>query len=272
MTTTKLLIPEMTASQSQKHVTFNEALFTLDTLVQLAVLDKDLSAPPGGPALGDRYIVGGSATGSWLGKESQVATYDGDGWVFFPPNNGWFCWIEDEAKIYFYQAGWSALGDVLGAGYMPLGSGGPKICQTRNTDTTTDIATPTPVEVPITGVTDIMDSSWFTIVGNGVRCLKAGRVKVSTSVLGYNVTDQRTAFSIEILVDGVVQGGKGQSSYIRASLGHETGSSSISRWVEVSVNDIITVQTTDAGLTPGTVSTTMPAGGSLLTLEQWEQS
>ena len=123
MTTTKLLIPEMTASQSQKHVTFNEALFTLDTLVQLAVLDKDLSAPPGSPTLGDSYIVGGSATGSWLGKENQVATYDGDGWIFFPPNNGWVCWIEDEAEIYFYQAGWSAIGGILGTGFMSSAGG-----------------------------------------------------------------------------------------------------------------------------------------------------
>jgi len=110
MTTTKLLIPEMTASQSQKHVTFNEALFTLDTLVQLTVLDKDLSAPPSSPTLGDSYIVGGSATGSWLGKENQVTTYDGDGWIFFPPNNGWLCWVEDEGEAYRYSSStWAIL-------------------------------------------------------------------------------------------------------------------------------------------------------------------
>jgi len=123
MTTTKLLITEMTASQSQKHVTFNEALFTLDNLVQLSVLDKDLTAAPGSPTTGDTYIVGNLATGSWLGKDAQVASYDGDGWIFFPPNDGWFCWVDDEAKIYFYNGGWSALGDVLGAGYLSLGGG-----------------------------------------------------------------------------------------------------------------------------------------------------
>jgi hypothetical protein len=37
MTTPKLKLPELTASQSQKHVTHNEALFFLDTLVQLPV-------------------------------------------------------------------------------------------------------------------------------------------------------------------------------------------------------------------------------------------
>lgn len=102
MTTTKLLIPEMTASQSQKHVTFNEALFTLDNLVQLSVLDKDLTAPPASPTIGDSYIVGASATGSWLGKANNVASYDGDGWIFFPPNAGWKTWVVDEGKEYQY--------------------------------------------------------------------------------------------------------------------------------------------------------------------------
>ena len=36
-------------------LTHNEALRTLDALVQLMVLDKDLASPPGSPADGDRY-------------------------------------------------------------------------------------------------------------------------------------------------------------------------------------------------------------------------
>lgn len=123
MTTTHLQLPELTASQSQKHVTHNEALEHLDVVVQLAVLDKDLSTPPGSPSTGDRYIVGASATDDWTGKENEVAYYDGDGWVFKTPKDGWFCWVDDESEIYFYNAGWSALGDVLGADYLPLAGG-----------------------------------------------------------------------------------------------------------------------------------------------------
>ena len=51
------LLPYLLAAQAQKHVTHNEALRLLDGLVQLAVLDRDLTAPPGAPADGDRYIV-----------------------------------------------------------------------------------------------------------------------------------------------------------------------------------------------------------------------
>ena len=55
--TTHLLLPYILAAQAQKHVTHNEALRLLDGLVQLSVLDRDLTAPPGSPADGDRYIV-----------------------------------------------------------------------------------------------------------------------------------------------------------------------------------------------------------------------
>lgn len=114
MTTTHLNLPELTASQSQKHVTHNEALFYLDNLVQLAVADKNLTAPPGSPSLGDRYIVGTSATGGWSGKDGQVTAYDGDGWVFFDPADGWIAWVEDEAKAYRYvSSSWISLGADL---------------------------------------------------------------------------------------------------------------------------------------------------------------
>jgi len=53
-TTPNLALPELIAAQAQKHVTVNEALRALDALVQLAVLDRDLTAPPGSPAEGQR--------------------------------------------------------------------------------------------------------------------------------------------------------------------------------------------------------------------------
>ena len=65
--TTNLLVPWILAAQAQKHVTHNEALRLLDGLVQLSVLDRDLTTPPGSPADGDRYIVASGGTGSWAG-------------------------------------------------------------------------------------------------------------------------------------------------------------------------------------------------------------
>ena len=49
MPTTNLSLPLLAADQAQKHVTVNEALLVLDSLVFLALLDRSLSAPPGSP-------------------------------------------------------------------------------------------------------------------------------------------------------------------------------------------------------------------------------
>ncbi len=44
--TAHLSLPYIAAAQAQKHVTHNEALHILDSVVQLAVIDRDLAAPP----------------------------------------------------------------------------------------------------------------------------------------------------------------------------------------------------------------------------------
>ncbi|SMX32750.1 DUF2793 domain-containing protein [Octadecabacter ascidiaceicola] len=84
-----LSMPYIQPAQAQKHVTHNEALFLLDAVVQLAVEDATLSAPPASPAPNARYIVGGSATGDWAGNENSVALYTNGAWTFFVPIAGW---------------------------------------------------------------------------------------------------------------------------------------------------------------------------------------
>ncbi|GAA0239876.1 hypothetical protein LNAOJCKE_3196 [Methylorubrum aminovorans] len=67
-TTPSLALPLIAGGQAQKHVTHNEALALLDTLVQLAVLDKDRTAPPASPAEGDRYLIAANdPSGAWTG-------------------------------------------------------------------------------------------------------------------------------------------------------------------------------------------------------------
>lgn len=105
--TTHLLLPYILAAQAQKHVTHNEALRILDGLVQLSVLDRDLTAPPGSPADGDRYIVGSSATGDWAGWDLNVALRTDGVWLRLPPRTGWRVWVEDEGLLLVYDGtGW----------------------------------------------------------------------------------------------------------------------------------------------------------------------
>lgn len=95
-TSTHLKLPFILPAQAGKHITHNEAVAALDTLAQLAVLDRDLATPPGSPATGDRYIVAASPTGAWSGKAGQVAAWDGAAWVFHAPEPGWLAFVVDE--------------------------------------------------------------------------------------------------------------------------------------------------------------------------------
>ncbi len=81
-----------TTEQTQKHVTHNEALRLLDGLVQLAVLERDLTAPPGSPADGDRYIVASGATGDRGGWDGSVAYWVDGAWMRLVPGPGWRAW------------------------------------------------------------------------------------------------------------------------------------------------------------------------------------
>jgi len=101
--TENLNLPVVAASQAQKHVTVNDSLYALDAIVQLAVIDKDLTSPPGSPTVGDRYIVGSSATGDWAGEDGNIAAYQNSAWEFYTPQEGWFAYAKDEAIVYKYD-------------------------------------------------------------------------------------------------------------------------------------------------------------------------
>jgi hypothetical protein len=89
-------MPLIASSQAQKHVTHNEAILDLDALVQISVLDRDLTVPPGSPVDGQRYIVKTAATGAWAGQDNKIAVRRDGIWVFYPANEGWLSWVADE--------------------------------------------------------------------------------------------------------------------------------------------------------------------------------
>jgi hypothetical protein len=110
-TSTHLLLPYLLAAQAQKHVTVNEALRLLDGLVQLAVLDRHLTAPPGSPADGARYIVASGAAGPWAGWDLNVAYYVDGAWMRLVPRPGWQAWVVDEASFLAWTgSAWVAAG------------------------------------------------------------------------------------------------------------------------------------------------------------------
>jgi hypothetical protein len=115
---TNLALPYLGASQSQKHVTVNEGLRFLDVLVQIAVKSAALSAPPGSPDDGQRWIIGPAPTGLWAGRATQIAAWQDGVWVFHAPKDGWLAWNEATLNSLVFSAGsWvSLIGALLAAG------------------------------------------------------------------------------------------------------------------------------------------------------------
>lgn len=112
------------ASQSQKEVTVNTALTTIDALMNTSVLDKDLATPPGSPSDGDVYIVAASATGDWAGEEGNLAAYNA-GWTFITPKEGVMLWVADESIFYFFDGSdWTQIIKQIGrtAVWVPAAS------------------------------------------------------------------------------------------------------------------------------------------------------
>jgi len=116
-TSPNLQLAYLMAAQSQKHVTYNEAMRALDALVQQMVLDQDLADPPASPADGDRYIVAASPTGAWVGQTGRIAAYQDGAWQFYTPREGWLAWVADEDLLYVHDGtDWGALSGGGGGG------------------------------------------------------------------------------------------------------------------------------------------------------------
>jgi len=123
---THLKLPYILPGQAQKHITHNEAIAALDTLTQLAVLDRDLDAPPDFPDVNMRYIVGPSPTGAWSGKANQVTAWDGAAWHFHEPEPGWLAFVLDENGLVAWSGtqwlptiGLDAVAPMLGLNATP---------------------------------------------------------------------------------------------------------------------------------------------------------
>lgn len=87
-----------TFTDSSKSVLITSNIYTLDGGEEIsAVIDKDLSTPPGSPSVDDMYIVGSSATGDWTGKEDEIATWNGSTWGF---SSDTVRYVTDESKYY----------------------------------------------------------------------------------------------------------------------------------------------------------------------------
>ncbi len=98
-----LEIPLIASSQAQKHVTHNEALMTLDALLHLSVVQRDLQEPPVSPSQNARYIVGLNPVGDWSEHALEIAIYRDEEWSFFQPKIGWISFLQSERVLIIWD-------------------------------------------------------------------------------------------------------------------------------------------------------------------------
>jgi len=94
-----LQLPFLQPSQAQKHVTHNEALRHLDTVVQLSLRQIGATNPPAAAEDGDTHAVGPGATGAWAGQDGKLAVWLGTSWQFLPPQEGWRAWDAPNGRL-----------------------------------------------------------------------------------------------------------------------------------------------------------------------------
>src|SRR5947209_18012482 len=87
-----LALPFIEGGELLPDVTLNETLRLIDTLVQLAIVGRDLNTPAGAPVEGQRWIVKASPapTGVWAGHGNHIAAWQDGGWGVCTPKVGWF--------------------------------------------------------------------------------------------------------------------------------------------------------------------------------------
>ncbi|MEL7232502.1 MAG: DUF2793 domain-containing protein, partial [Pseudomonadota bacterium] len=104
-------LPYLLPNQAQKHVTVNESLRRLDTLIMAAVEDRDLNDLPASPEDGEAWLIGDAPTGLWDGMAGRLAFWTDGAWFFETPQPGWRVYDKSEnALIIFDGTSWSAIG------------------------------------------------------------------------------------------------------------------------------------------------------------------
>jgi hypothetical protein len=148
--TPRLRIPELVSMQEANAVTWNETLVQLDAFVDLYLLGQFVNTPPGSPADGDAYLVGGSPTGAWSGYAYKIASCIDGAWRFYTPFNGLRAYVATTGAFIVYVGGvwtdWNSLisaneASIASAATCDLGAAGSLFVQITGNTTITSFGT-----------------------------------------------------------------------------------------------------------------------------------
>ncbi|MGZ3305957.1 MAG: DUF2793 domain-containing protein, partial [Asticcacaulis sp.] len=117
-TTPRLNLPLLQGGQAQKHLTLNDGLMRLESLVQAQALSRTVTAQPPTPADGDNYILPAGATGAaWAGYPTGAFVRAESGtWESIAFPDGAIVHIADENRLVIKSgSGWAAFEDAIKA-------------------------------------------------------------------------------------------------------------------------------------------------------------
>lgn len=104
----RFALPLLQPGQAQKEVFHNEALTTVDLLLDAAVEGPPSAAPPATPGIGQCWIVAAGASGDWTGQEDRIAGWTAGGWRFLEPQPGTRVWNKTAGLwLHWTGSGWS---------------------------------------------------------------------------------------------------------------------------------------------------------------------
>src|SRR6218665_1125500 len=131
--TPRLALPFIMPNQAQKHITHNEAIQSLDALVQPVIESRTVTTPPATPLAGEAWIVPAGAIGAWSGHGDEIAAFQSGAWRFHDPAPGWQVFVKADKTQYVFDAGaWTPLAS--------LGSALPRLGINTTSDTTNRLA------------------------------------------------------------------------------------------------------------------------------------
>ena len=118
-----LNLPYIAANQAQKHIPHNDAVATIDGLLQMSVISRGLNTPPATYSDGNRFLVGTAPIGAWASHAGTIALTSNGQWQFLIPQAGWLLWVAAEnILLVFNGSAWVAppppttLSNLIGLG------------------------------------------------------------------------------------------------------------------------------------------------------------
>lgn len=100
MSTTNLVLTELSLGQASKEITINENYWRLDALTQGILQDIGYSDSDDATTTeGYLYYVNGTGANDWAGHDGELAHYFNDSWHFYTLQTGMRFWVVADTGV-----------------------------------------------------------------------------------------------------------------------------------------------------------------------------